>query len=135
MSLADEIRKFVFDEFINPALTEERAAIVRVGDVHRRMGFKNRVPAIVSAIGGRIFCAEFGLVITDRQGRPVSTPTTFVYEPSDGTGLLPSQHLASLKWFEERTGKTVAWTELNDRAPSSRRRPKGFINRARHGTR
>lgn len=61
MSLAEEIRAFTYEQFVKPALTEMGFANVSCGEVHNAMKFTDRVPAVCSAIGSKIFEAEYGL--------------------------------------------------------------------------
>lgn len=51
MALADEIRRFVYDNYIRPARERRETQIVIVaGEVHSRMGLKSRMPAVCSAL-------------------------------------------------------------------------------------
>lgn len=68
---------------------------IRVGDVHREMGFReNRVPAVCSALKSKKFLAENGLRLVDRSGPPsgLSPTVTYTYEFVDQASLTPEQH-------------------------------------------
>lgn len=53
MGLADEIRHFVFEHYIQPAKERGEAKLVVVsGEVHSRMGLKDRMPAVCSVLRG-----------------------------------------------------------------------------------
>ena len=69
MIQADRIRQFALDHYISPARAEGRAEItVRAGDIHRRMGLSNALPAVCSAIGGRKFSELARVSLRDRTG-------------------------------------------------------------------
>jgi hypothetical protein len=47
MELTEKIRHFVFEKYLKSARDEGKTKVVVVsGDVHSRMGLKNRVPAV-----------------------------------------------------------------------------------------
>lgn len=51
MTSVDEIRKFVHENYIQPAKEQGETQITIVaGDVHAKMGLKNRVPAVCNAL-------------------------------------------------------------------------------------
>jgi hypothetical protein len=53
---ADSIRVFALENYVEPARRRgERFITVRAGDVHRAMGFKNKMPAVCSALRARKF--------------------------------------------------------------------------------
>ena len=54
LGLTDDIRRFVFERYIRPAIDQGRDSItIRAGDVHSMMGLYSRMPAVCSALGGR----------------------------------------------------------------------------------
>ena len=54
--LADQIRRWVNENCIQPARQSGRSeVVVRAGDVHRDMHLKNRLPAVCAALGSGIF--------------------------------------------------------------------------------
>ena len=56
MSVADEIRRHVIQEYIAPARVKRQLTVaVRAGTVHKDMGFKNRLPSVCSALGSDRF--------------------------------------------------------------------------------
>ena len=72
MTQADRIRQFAVDHYITPAKAEGRAEItIRAGDIHRRMGLSNALPAVCSAIGSNKFSEFARVTLRDRAG-PVS---------------------------------------------------------------
>ena len=56
MELTEEIRHFVFEKYIKPARDEGKTKVVVVsGEVHSRMGLKNRMPAVCNALRAEKF--------------------------------------------------------------------------------
>lgn len=69
MGQADLIRRFVLDHYVAPAKAQGQSEItVRAGDIHRRMGLSNAMPAVCSAIGGRKFSELAHVSLRDRTG-------------------------------------------------------------------
>lgn len=69
MSIADEIRKYVFDEHVAPRLRSGGPEIVvRAGDIHRELGFENRFASVCAALGANKFCDQYGLELVRREG-------------------------------------------------------------------
>lgn len=134
MSLADDIRAYAYEHSVAPQLTAGTLARVRASDIHKAMGFSDRIPAVVSALGGAIFQSTYGLRLVERLGRPVSTATEFVFAGPEQSltpaGTLSPAHLEALRWFEEHSGQTVPWAALNDRQPKLAIIPKGIYRPA-----
>jgi hypothetical protein len=62
MGLAEEIRHFVFEHYIKPAKERGETKLVVVsGDVHARMGLKDRMPAVCSVLRGSKLQDSFGV--------------------------------------------------------------------------
>jgi len=80
MPLADQIRKFVLDNYICPARKRKaRYVDIRVGDVHASMRLHNRLPAVCAALGSNKFediCAVQRVTI---QGPLNGANTDFIY--------------------------------------------------------
>jgi 5-methylcytosine-specific restriction enzyme B len=56
MSYADDVRCHCGKKYVEPARARGNRLIeIRAGDVHRDMGFKNRLPLVCSAIGATVF--------------------------------------------------------------------------------
>jgi hypothetical protein len=135
MSLADEIRAYSYHQIIKPQLQARGEAHVQAGDVHKALNYVDRVPAVVSALGGAIFQGEYKLTLVERRGRPVSTRTEFVFVTSsvregDRLPAPSSLHIEALKWFEDRSGQSVPWAELNAGNPKRAILPKGIYRPA-----
>ena len=62
MSYAEEVRAYCCRQFIQPARAAGKNEVsVRAGDVHKAMGYKNRMPLVCSAIGANIFSEQNSL--------------------------------------------------------------------------
>jgi len=60
MALADRIREFADEHYIQPARERgERQFTIRAGDLHDDMELLQRLPAITGALGADKFCAEY----------------------------------------------------------------------------
>jgi 5-methylcytosine-specific restriction enzyme B len=60
MELTEEIRHFVFEKYIKPARDERKTKVVVVsGDVHSRMGLKNRIAAVCNALRAEKFQEKY----------------------------------------------------------------------------
>ena len=69
MKVADEIREFAYKEYIKPAREHSQTQItISAGDVHDKMGLKNRMPAVTGALGKKIFERQYEVELTDRKG-------------------------------------------------------------------
>lgn len=56
MSLADEIREYCKETYVDPAINKgEKTIVIRSGDVHKALNYKNRYPLVCSAIGSNRF--------------------------------------------------------------------------------
>lgn len=81
MTYSDRVRKYAYDSYIRPAKERgERVVRIRAGDVHKALGFKNRLPLICTALGAMKFRREYGLVLRAVEGPGQSTTTTYVFE-------------------------------------------------------
>ena len=58
---------------------------LRVGDVARDLALNNRVPAVCSALGSKLFLRQAGLRLMERVGPRQSTTTEFRYEILEGS--------------------------------------------------
>jgi len=68
-ALADNIRLFIKTNYIDPARQRgQRRLALRSSEIHRRMGLKNRYPAVCSAMRGRKIEDLCGVKVTDTDG-------------------------------------------------------------------
>jgi len=69
MSYADEVRAFCGKQIIDPArATGQSEVAIRAGDVHKDLGFKNRLPLVCSALGASIFEEQYRVKRTAVEG-------------------------------------------------------------------
>lgn len=95
MSLADRIREFVYKKYVRPTLEAGKSEIqVRAGDVHRDMRLQNRMPAVCSALGVRVFESAYGLVKTGRSGPPQGANAVFFFHRSGQISPAPETALS-----------------------------------------
>lgn len=67
--LADEIREFVFEKYIQPARKGRVSEVtVRAGDIHKEMGLSDRHPAVCGAIRAQKFGKQYGVVLVKHDG-------------------------------------------------------------------
>ena len=100
-SLADRIRRSARARHIEPARQAGRNNVtLRAGDIAREMGLRNRMPAVCSALGSKLFLREAGLSLVERVGPRQSTTTEFRFEilarpvdesMSPSAGVAPAQ--------------------------------------------
>lgn len=80
-SQADRIRSFVLKEIVEPARRAGQSqVVVRAGDVHKRMGLQDAMPAVCSAIGSTKFQALAAVRLVRREGPENSSTTEFTFE-------------------------------------------------------
>jgi hypothetical protein len=74
------VRKFVRANYIEGARRRGDSVIqVVAGDVHRALGFKNRVPSVCQALASRQFMEENDVALEHREGPPSGLSTTVVF--------------------------------------------------------
>lgn len=85
-STADTIRSYAEKEYVQGARRKGLSRIqIKVGDVHKRLNLKNRVPNVSSALRSKIFLERNHLEIEEESGPPsgMGTRTTFTYRLLD----------------------------------------------------
>ena len=56
MSLSDDVRKYCLEKYILPARKDgNNTVIIRVGDIHKELNFKDKIPLVCSSIGTNKF--------------------------------------------------------------------------------
>jgi len=91
MRLADEIREFVYENYIKYAVERgETEVLVRAGDVHSRMSLSNRMPAVCDALNTKKFLdlcnnrlKDKIVRLKDRTGPKHGASACFVFEIVD----------------------------------------------------
>ena len=79
----DRVREWVQSQIIQPARARgDRLITVTAGEVHKKLGLKNRVPVVCQALKSKRFLQENNLVLKDVSGPPsgLSTTVKFTFE-------------------------------------------------------
>lgn len=80
MTLSDQIRDFAAKKYIIPARQAgQKTVTVNVGKIHSDLGLKNRVPAVCSALGSKIFERQCGITQISWDGPLQSTSVNITY--------------------------------------------------------
>lgn len=80
MKLADQIRQFVVDEYVTPARNAGSPHVRIVsGDIHKRMGLEDRMPAVCGAIDAQKFVELAGVSLVSRSGPHQSSTVEWVF--------------------------------------------------------
>ena len=80
MTPSDETRKYVKENYIEPARARGDPEVsVRAGDVHQAVGYSNRLPLIVSALGALKFRRYANVELVRTDGPLMSTTTTSTF--------------------------------------------------------
>ncbi len=80
MTYADEVRKYCRIHIIDPARARGDTLVrIRAGDVHRALGYKNRLPLVCSAIGTELFEELCGLKRISVDGPLNGANTVFTF--------------------------------------------------------
>lgn len=77
------VRGYARDRYVRPAKQAgQRRFRIVVGEVHKALGLRNRVPLVCNALSSRKFLKENSLRLVDRSGPPSgqSTTVTLTYE-------------------------------------------------------
>ena len=79
-TMADEVRKLATDQYVLPARSAcKRTVQINVGEVHKAMGYKSRVPLVATALGAMKFRNENNMELYRTGGPGQSTTTTYVF--------------------------------------------------------
>ena len=66
---ADDIRTFACQRYVEPARKAGKKQVtIRMGDVHKAMGLKDRLPAVCSAIQAEKFRTGCRVALLDQKG-------------------------------------------------------------------
>jgi len=81
MILADRIRQFVLETYIEPArLRGDKTIKIRAGDVNDSMGLTSRQPAVAGALGAVKFQDFARLRLLSREGPHQGANLVFTFE-------------------------------------------------------
>jgi hypothetical protein len=84
---ASQVRQFVAEQYVRPARSRgDRTFTVVAGDVHRTLGFRNRVPLVCTALKSNKFLQENHVLLKQIDGPPsgLSTTVKLTYEFEGG---------------------------------------------------
>lgn len=116
MSLADEIRNFADRRYMMPARRGGRSTVtINVGDVHRAMGLQDRVPAVCSALGSKLFERQCGVVLVVWDGPKQSTSVQITYSFGSTLPTAPSKAVSSTN--VTRSVVTAKDTNIRNKPP------------------
>jgi hypothetical protein len=82
-SVSDEVRKYATDKYVRPTQRRgERSLSINVGEVHRAVALRNRVPLVCQALESEKFLQANELKLISKTGPPSgqSTTVTYTYE-------------------------------------------------------
>jgi hypothetical protein len=94
------VRRYVREHYIGPAKRAGRSTFrVVVGEVHKRLGLRNRVPLVCNALTSRKFLQENSLRLLGRSGPPSGQSTTvaLTYELLDARDIDVMESLRALR--------------------------------------
>jgi hypothetical protein len=78
---ADDVRKYACDHYVTPARSAgQKTVTIRVGDVHKALGYKDRLPLVATALSAMKFRNENKLTLIKTEGPGQSTTTTYIFE-------------------------------------------------------
>lgn len=81
MILADQIRQFVLEKYINPARNQGHLTVTVVaGKIHTGLGLENRMPAVCSALDADKFLSFAHIRLVSRSGPHQGSTATWVFE-------------------------------------------------------
>jgi hypothetical protein len=71
----------VFKEFIEPARKQsKKAAVIRAGDIHKKMGLSDRMPAVCAALGSEKFEKQYNIKRIKLEGPIHGANALFTFE-------------------------------------------------------
>jgi hypothetical protein len=82
-SVSDEVRQYATDKYVRPTQHRgERTLSINVGEVHRAVALRNRVPLVCQALESEKFLQANELKLISKTGPPSgqSTTVTYTYE-------------------------------------------------------
>lgn len=73
MRLTDQTRSLVIENYVQPARKRgERRIRIRVGEVIKQLGWKNRTPSVYSTLTSQEFQRQAGIRLVEKSGGPPS---------------------------------------------------------------
>ena len=85
MKLAEQIRRFVSENYFQPARAcGDKEVVLISGEVHNRMGLKQRLPAVCSVLRGNELQNSFGVSLIREDRMPTvqkdSSTNRFIFK-------------------------------------------------------
>src|ERR1700722_16593342 len=83
----EKSREYASQEYVEPARRRGDSTVqITAGDIHKALGFRNRVPTVCQALQSKKFLEENQLVLEKIEGPPSGQSTTvaFTYRLKDG---------------------------------------------------
>ncbi|TET89625.1 MAG: hypothetical protein E3J35_09455 [Methanomassiliicoccales archaeon] len=81
MTLADEIREYANQNYIDPARNRGGVEVtIRAGDIHKRIGLSSRLPAVCGALGTNKFEKQYGVRLVGRKGPNQGSNVFFTFK-------------------------------------------------------
>ena len=79
MTHSADVRAFVGQHYIDPPRARgDNVVAIRTGDVHKAMGYKNRLPLVCAALGAGVFTETYRLRRTSIEG-PINGANTIYH--------------------------------------------------------
>lgn len=88
------VREYFRAHYVEPALRARKTSFeVIAGDVHRALGFKNRVPLVCQALTNTTFLTENNLILEKTEGPPsgLGTRVRFSYRLTAAVGEIRAE--------------------------------------------
>jgi hypothetical protein len=93
-SVSDEVRQYATDKYVRPTQHRgERTLSINVGEVHRAVALRNRVPLVCQALESQKFLQANELKLISKTGPPSgqSTTVTYTYEIINAKSSSPKE--------------------------------------------
>jgi hypothetical protein len=111
-SVSDFVRRHAADTYVRPALRRgERVFTINVGEVHKSVALRNRVPLVCQALESDKFLKENALKLISKTGPPSGQSTTVTYTFQ----FIQTEHAVSLMkdpWLELRGSLKNVFADL-----------------------
>jgi len=79
-SISDEVRQYATDTYVRPTQRSGgRTLSIKVGEVHRAVALRNRIPLVCQALESKKFLQANELKLISRTGPPSGQSTTVIY--------------------------------------------------------
>jgi len=110
-SVSDMVRAYATDNYVIPALRRGgRTLSINVGEVHKAVALRNRVPLVCQALESDKFLKSNELKLVSKTGPPSgqSTTVTYIYEFINTKSSSPKENA----WVRLRGALTDVFAEL-----------------------